>query len=342
MSKNKVISFEQKSKKKKGKSKTNIFSEMIESLRYNIDLLGFLGEDAENRLQKYASLVEKDSKDFLLDPEEMTDFWEALLYEEAADLNFVTESINKESYHLQIHYDVENEFVAVSFSKWVNEIPDSVYNEKKGRWESCKKSELPERFTKILDSKSPESDILELLLDYQDLTVKDYDKIKSKYHKLFSLYNKTNRYMEPTFMTGNNREINLYLEPKDVFRHGFCVGMEKDELVLMQNFHIDDLVFLLDDEFYMDDDECDYNKIVGTTDNVDVMQKVVFHLASRYTNDDIFTIPVSLDQYVEVDDVESLMKYNDRKDTKLNDIEKKNLNSFCSFVKNHISFEEEY
>lgn len=51
---------------------------------------------------------------------------------------------------------------------------------------------------------------------------------------------------------------------------------------------------------------------------------------------DIFTIPVSLNRYVESNNVKSLVKRAARKGAELNDVEKKNLNSFCSFIKKNI------
>ena len=40
--------------------------------------------------------------------------------------------------------------------------------------------EISEKFTKILDSGSPEADILEFLLEYHNPTEKDYQKIKTE------------------------------------------------------------------------------------------------------------------------------------------------------------------
>lgn len=62
----------------------------------------------------------------------------------------------------------------------------------------------------------------------------------------------------------------------------------------------------------------------------------LYRLANRYTDDDIFTIPVSLNRYVESNNVKSLVKRAARKGAELNDVEKKNLNSFCSFIKKNI------
>ena len=84
---------------------------------------------------------------------------------------------------------------------------------------------------------------------------------------------------------------------------------------------------------YFYDVNDNYRKIVGRTDNVNTMRNSLYRLANRYTDDDIFTIPVSLNRYVESNNVKSLVKRAARKGAELNDVEKKNLNSFCSFIK---------
>ena len=142
--------------------------------------------------------------------------------------------------------------------------------------------------------------------------------------------------MEPFFIipkfAKKEDDVILYLVPRDMFRHGFCVGMEKNQLVLMQELHMDEL--MLNGYFYDVNDN--YRKIVGRTDNVNTMRNSLYRLANRYTDDDIFTIPVSLNRYVESNNVKSLVKRASRKGAELNDVEKKNLNSFCSFIKKNI------
>lgn len=332
----KVINFEEERKTRK-ETKINCFSEMTEMLRCKVDLLDFLGEDAGGRVQKYAALVDLESKDFLLDSSEMEDFWDSLLYEDPAELNFVSKEVDKECYHLQIRYDLENSFVASFFSKWADGIPVALYDSKDNVWIPYTGPTFPEKFTEILNSGSPEADILELLIDNLALGEKDYQRIKQGYRKLFALYNKTNRYMEPVCAPEKDGKIALYLIPKDEFRHGFCVGVEQDQLVLMQDFHVDEILFT---NCYATNR--DYRKIVGRTDNVSTMRNSLYRLANRYTEDEVFTIPVSMNQYVETSNIQSLVKHAARKGVKLNDIEKKNLNSFCSFIKKNIDFGNEF
>lgn len=248
----------------------------------------------------------------------------------------MSKEVNKEKYHLRICYDPVAESVATSFSKLSNGVTVAQYDSENNIWISHTGPEISEEFAKILDSGSPEADILEFLLVYHNPTEKDYQRIKQKYQKLFSLYNKTNCYMEPVFIipkfAKKEDDVILYLVPRDMFRHGFCVGMEKNQLVLMQELHMDEL--MLNGYFYDVNDN--YRKIVGRTDNVNTMRNSLYRLANRYTDDDIFTIPVSLNRYVESNNVKSLVKRAARKGAELNDVEKKNLNSFCSFIKKNI------
>ena len=336
MSKIEVINFEEKVRKMKRSSKVNGFSGMIKMLRHSVDVFEFVGEDVEERLQKYSNLVGKDSKDFMLNPTDMKDSWNSLSCGNPAIFNFMSKEVNKEKYHLRICYNPVAESVATSFSKLSNGLPVAQYDSENNIWISHTGPEISEKFAKILDSGSPEADILEFLLEYHNPTEKDYQRIKQKYQKLFSLYNKTNCYMEPVFIipkfAKKEDDVILYLVPRDMFRHGFCVGMEKNQLVLMQELHMDEL--MLNGYFYDVNDN--YRKIVGRTDNVNTMRNSLYRLANRYTDDDIFTIPVSLNRYVESNNVKSLVKRAARKGAELNDVEKKNLNSFCSFIKKNI------
>lgn len=336
MSKIEVINFEEKVRKMKRSSKVNGFSGMIKMLRHSVDVFEFVGEDVEERLQKYSNLVGKDSKDFMLNPTDMKDAWNSLSCGNPAIFNFMSKEVNKEKYHLRICYNPVAESVATSFSKLSNGLPVAQYDSENNIWISHTGPEISEKFAKILDSGSPEADILEFLLEYHNPTEKDYQRIKQKYQKLFSLYNKTNCYMEPVFIipkfAKKEDDVILYLVPRDMFRHGFCVGMEKNQLVLMQELHMDEL--MLNGYFYDVNDN--YRKIVGRTDNVNTMRNSLYRLANRYTDDDIFTIPVSLNRYVESNNVKSLVKRASRKGAELNDVEKKNLNSFCSFIKKNI------
>lgn len=84
MSKIEVINFEEKVRKMKRSSKVNGFSGMIKMLRHSVDVFEFVGEDVEERLQKYSNLVGKDSKDFMLNP---TDIYERFL-----EFSFMRES----------------------------------------------------------------------------------------------------------------------------------------------------------------------------------------------------------------------------------------------------------
>ena len=57
-------------------------------LRHSVDVFEFVGEDVEERLQKYSNLVGKDSKDFMLNPTDMKDSWNSLSCGNPAIFNF--------------------------------------------------------------------------------------------------------------------------------------------------------------------------------------------------------------------------------------------------------------
>lgn len=97
MSKIEVINFEEKVRKMKRSSKVNGFSGMIKMLRHSVDVFEFVGEDVEERLQKYSNLVGKDSKDFMLNPTDMKDSWNSLSCGNPAIFNFMSKEVNKEN-----------------------------------------------------------------------------------------------------------------------------------------------------------------------------------------------------------------------------------------------------
>lgn len=165
MSKIEVINFEEKVRKMKRSSKVNGFSGMIKMLRHSVDVFEFVGEDVEERLQKYSNLVGKDSKDFMLNPTDMKDSWNSLSCGNPAIFNFMSKEVNKEKYHLRICYNPVAESVATSFSKLSNGLPVAQYDSENNIWISHTGPEISEKFAKILDSGSPEADILEFLLD---------------------------------------------------------------------------------------------------------------------------------------------------------------------------------
>ena len=128
MSKIEVINFEEKVRKMKRSSKVNGFSGMIKMLRHSVDVFEFVGEDVEERLQKYSNLVGKDSKDFMLNPTDMKDSWNSLSCGNPAIFNFMSKEVNKEKYHLRICYNPVAESVATSFSKLSNGLPVAQYD----------------------------------------------------------------------------------------------------------------------------------------------------------------------------------------------------------------------
>ena len=88
----------------------------------------------------------------------------------------------------------------------------------------------------------------------------------------------------------------LYLRPKDLFRHGFVVGCEGNTYILYQEAGI----YEHWDEPYLHE--------VGRTDDVLEMEQCLYKLANRYTDEDIFTLPLSLNVYTESVEAKNLGK----------------------------------
>ena len=85
----------------------------------------------------------------------------------------------------------------------------------------------------------------------------------------------------------------LYLEPRDDNRLGFRVGCTGSEYILYQYLDPFDLIDT--------DDMCfsEYFREVARTPDLKKMKKCLWMLANRYTEDVVYTVPLSLDTYTE-------------------------------------------
>ena len=123
------------------------------------------------------------------------------------------------------------------------------------------------------------------------VTDKGYQSLKSKNKKLFDLYNRVSHFMLPYFNVEGDGK--LYLEPRDDNRFGFRVGCTGSEYVLYQYLDPFDLIDT--------DDMCfsEYFREVARTPDLKKMKKCLWMLANRYTEDVVYTVPLSLDTYTE-------------------------------------------
>ena len=187
-------------RKMKRSSKVNGFSGMIKMLRHSVDVFEFVGEDVEERLQKYSNLVGKDSKDFMLNPTDMKDSWNSLSCGNPAIFNFMSKEVNKEKYHLRICYNPVAESVATSFSKLSNGLPVAQYDSENNIWIHIQVQKFQRNLQRFWILALQKQIFWNSYLNIIILQRRIIREIKQKYQKLFSLYNKTNCYMEPVFI----------------------------------------------------------------------------------------------------------------------------------------------
>ena len=171
------------------------------------------------------------------------------------------------------------------------------YNFEEHMWEEDKGLDIPKELEDILDEDTLEADFVQEYIgdDQEEITVKGYEEFRNTYSALYTLYEKTHMYMDPScfFPLYENKPC-LYLRPKDLFRHGFVVGCEGNTYILYQEAGI-----------YEHWNE-PYIHEVGRTDDILQMEQCLNKLANRYTDDDIFTLPLSLDAYTESMDPKNL------------------------------------
>lgn len=215
-----------------------------------------------------------------------------------------------------------------------------IYNFNTNSWMEERSHNIAEWMQKILDTESPEADILfELLMAYDgNIDKKKYQAIKSKHSGLFSLYNQTKKFMEPYYILNDTEKKGvLYLEAKDENRLGFLVGWNGKEYVLYQ--YIDPLEFNanFDDDFVFENihETKKYMKEIGRTADIKRIKKCLQQLANRYTEDIVFTIPLSFEVSTEASNLHHIGRklfFSDGKRRPLNEQEQKSLES----VKNYI------
>lgn len=180
-----------------------------------------------------------------------------------------------------------------------------MYNSDRQNWEIIKTEiDLSPRMEEILQSGSPESDVLEELLEvfYGDLDDAKYTAIKKNNQNLLSLYAETNKYMLPFY---DDEEDVMYLIPRDKGRLGFRVGWNGSGYVLYQYMDSLDVLKRNEDLGYL---EKDHSQAAACTSNLKEMRNCLWMLANRYTEKPVYTVPLSLKAYTESADLRELGK----------------------------------
>lgn len=173
------------------------------------------------------------------------------------------------------------------------------YNFKDHTWEEEKGLDIPKELEDILDEDALEADFVQEYIgsDLEGTTVKGYEEFRNTYSALYALYDKTHAYMDPScYLPLYAKKPCLYLRAKDLFRHGFVVGCDGDTYILYQEAGIS--------EHW----KKPYIYEVGRTNDIVEMENCLNKLANRYTDEDIFTLPLSLDAFTESTDAENLGK----------------------------------
>lgn len=180
-----------------------------------------------------------------------------------------------------------------------------LYNSDRQNWEIIEtEMDLSPRMEEILQSGSPESDVLEELLEvfYGDLDDAEYTAIKENNQSLLSLYAETNKYMLPFY---DDEEDVMYLIPRDEGRLGFRVGWNGSGYVLYQYLDSLDVLKRNEELGYL---EKDHSQAAACTSNLKEMRNCLWMLANRYTEKPVYTVPLSLKAYTESADLREIGK----------------------------------
>lgn len=268
---------------------TNILEEYVEYLRTMADILEGYNSYAQDVGNSVVASIGLDFSKFSFVPEESDDFPDTIM-----TLTYMYKS-KKAVYKVIFDFDIEEDSVTYSMEKHKNGVP-YLYNFEERMWEEDELV-IPKELEEILDEDTLEADFVQEYIgdDQEGTTVKGYKEFRNTYSALYTLYEKTHMYMNPScfFPLYENKPC-LYLRPKDLFRHGFVVGCEGNTYILYQEAGI-----------YEHWNE-PYIHEVGRTDDILQMEQCLNKLANRYTDDDIFTLPLSLDAYTESMDPKNL------------------------------------
>lgn len=271
---------------------TNVLEEYVEYLRTMADILEGYNSYAQDVGSSVVASIGLDFSKFSFVPEESDDFPDTIM-----TLTYMYKS-KKAVYKVIFDFDIEEDSVTYSLEKCKNGFL-YLYNFKEHMWEERKGLDIPKELEDILDEDALEADFVQKYIrnDLEEITVKGYEEFRNTYSALYTLYEKTHMYMNPScfFPLYENKPC-LYLRPKDLFRHGFVVGCEGNTYILYQEAGI----YERWDEPYIHE--------VGRTDGILQMEQCLNKLANRYTDDDIFTLPLSLDAFTESTDAENLGK----------------------------------
>lgn len=271
---------------------TNVLEEYVEYLRTMADILEGYNSYAQDVGSSVVASIGLDFSNFSFVPEESNDFPDTVM-----TLTYMYKS-KKAVYKVIFEFNVEEDSVTYSLEKHKNGVL-YLYNFEEHMWEEDKGLDIPKELEDILDEDTLEADFVQEYIgsDLEGTTVKGYEEFRNIYSALYALYDKTHAYMDPScYLPLYAKKPCLYLRPKDLFRHGFVVGCDGDTYILYQEAGIS--------EHW----KKPYIYEVGRTNDIVEMENCLNKLANRYTDEDIFTLPLSLDAFTESTDAENLGK----------------------------------
>lgn len=271
---------------------SNILEDYVEYLRTMADILEGYNSYAQDVGSSVVASIGLDFSNFSFVPEESNDFPDTVM-----TLTYMYKS-KKAVYKVIFEFNVEEDSVTYSLKKHKNGVL-YLYNFEEHMWEEDKGLDIPKELEDILDEDTLEADFVQEYIgsDLEGTTVKGYEEFRNIYSALYALYDKTHAYMDPScYLPLYAKKPCLYLRPKDLFRHGFVVGCDGDTYILYQEAGIS--------EHW----KKPYIYEVGRTNDIVEMENCLNKLANRYTDEDILTLPLSLDAFTESTNAENLGK----------------------------------
>ena len=257
-------------------------------LTENADIVQKYMEAVEKFLPGMTAMLGLTVSDFTLDKKSLIDLRNNMLEGEYSPVVYRAEK-DGGKYEAAIWILREACGFSVHFAVVKNKDGQSwLYNSDRQNWEIIEtEMDLSPRMEEILQSGSPESDVLEDLLEvfYGDLDDAE-----------------TNKYMLPFY---DDEEDVMYLIPMDEGRLGFRVGWNGSGYVLYQYLDSLDVLKRNEELGYL---EKDHSQAAACTSNLKEMRNCLWMLANRYTEKPVYTVPLSLKAYTESADLREIGK----------------------------------
>ena len=307
----KIISLE----KQTPNNPTSFLDAFSASLKAEISVLDDILEVSKNCGEQAAEIAGLNFNNFLLTEASASVFVNALANHQIMPLVYDFTDKSGVCYELEISVFFDNEESASADVSLCKEEKGVTYafNFKGKEWmkyddgDEDDEYEIAPELEDIINSATPEGDIVEEIVNCENITWEDYLHIKESNKAYFDLCDRVYNFMIPfvdVVYDGDDHEFEFSLEPKDPCCFGFKVVYHNGSFLLLQNIESVDISCVQGMEYIEDDEELydrePFTVEVGSTEDIDKISDILRELGDHYLEEDVAMIPLSLSSYMKV------------------------------------------